>query len=253
VSLGQIVDNMADRRPGWSFVQEPANNLQLSFKYLHRRAWNEGKDGLIKQNRWAEGRCTQYLKEVAAFKKKLFLCLYFTGRGTEVGTIKWCNTRHVSRNVFVYHGRLVLVLEYHKARAITNHSFYVARVLPTAVSQVLFRYLAYVRPFVEALSHQTQTQTQTQQRGAAAAAAAGSRAYLFADEEGQPWRTSQLSSAVQQQSQRAGVGRLNFARYRQAALAIAKQHIAPIARPFDPDHPKDDDDPRVSFAHQAGH
>jgi hypothetical protein len=249
-NLSQIIDNMADRRTGWSFLQEPANNLQLSFKHLHRRAWNDGKNGLMKRNRWAESRCAQYIKGVKAFKKKLLLCLHFTGglpgRGTEVATIKWCNTRQVSRNVFVYHGRLILVLEYHKARAITNNSFYVVRVLPKAVSQILFQYLAYVRPFVEALSHQIQRVEGVE------ATIANSRAYLFA-EDGQLFKTSQLSQAVQQQSQYAGVGHLNFARYRQTALAIAKQHIATIARPFDPDHPEDDDDPRLSFARQAGH
>src|SRR3954463_5650442 len=92
VNLSQIVDNMADLRPGWSFLQEPANNLQLSFKHLHRRAWNDGKDGLMKRNRWAESRCAQYIKQTKAFKKKLLLCLHFTGglpgRGTEVATMK---------------------------------------------------------------------------------------------------------------------------------------------------------------------
>jgi hypothetical protein len=83
-------------------------------------------------------------------------------------------------------------------------------------------------------------------------AVANSRAYLFA-EEGQLFKTGQLSQAVQQQSQHAGIGRLTFACYRQTALAIAKQHIALIAKPFDPDHPEHDDDPRLSFARQAGH
>jgi hypothetical protein len=44
IYLSQIVDNMADRRTGWS-LQEPANDLQFSFKHLHRRAWNDGKNG----------------------------------------------------------------------------------------------------------------------------------------------------------------------------------------------------------------
>ena len=197
-NLSQIVDNMADRRTGWSFLQEPANDLQLSFKHLYRRAWNDGKNGLMKRNRWAESRCVQYIKGVNTFKKKLLLCIHFTGglpgRGTEVATIKWCNTRQVSRNVFIYHGRLIVVLEYHKARAITNNSFYVVRVLPRLVSQMLFQYLTYVRPFIEALSHQIQRAEGVE------ATAANSRAYLFA-QGGQLFKTSQLSQAVQQQSQ----------------------------------------------------
>jgi hypothetical protein len=70
------------------------------------------------------------------------------------------------------------------------------------------------------------------------------RAYLFAEEH-QLYNTSHLSRAIQEQSRTAGLTLLTFARNRQAALAIAK--------PFDPDYSEQGDNPRLSFAGQAGH
>ena len=59
------------------------------------------------------------------------------------------------RNVIVQHGQLLIVVEYQKAQRATHNAFHVVRALPPAVGQLLFRYLAFVRPFTEALSHQT--------------------------------------------------------------------------------------------------
>ena len=58
------------------------------------------------------------------------------------------------RSVFVLHALLLIVLEYQKAQYSTNRAFYIVRALPLVVSQLLFCYLAFVRPFAEALSHQ---------------------------------------------------------------------------------------------------
>jgi hypothetical protein len=112
------------------------------------------------RQRWVPSQAAKYLQQVAAFQQQLLLCIHFTGgmpgRGTEIGTMKWCNTRTTMRNVFVLHALLLIVLEYQKAQYSTHRAFYVVRALPPAVSQLLFRYLAFVRPFAEAeaLSHQ---------------------------------------------------------------------------------------------------
>ena len=73
------------------------------------------------------------------------------GRSPEVTTIKYQNSRQVMQNVFVHNGRLAIITEYHKARSHTNHAFYVVRVLPQLVSEIIFQYLAYVRPFTNSL------------------------------------------------------------------------------------------------------
>ena len=150
-----IRDNMTENQPGWSFVKDPENHLQHSFRHLQRRAF--APEHLAAKGRWSLPRCQAYLSRVEELKKQLLVYIHLTrglpGRGTEVTTIKWCNTRQTMRNIFVCHGQLMVVIEYNKNRASTNNSFYVARILPSLVSQILFQYLAYVRPFCDALVH----------------------------------------------------------------------------------------------------
>jgi hypothetical protein len=116
----------------------------------------------MKCKKWCQLRCQTYLARVDVLIKQILVCVHSTGglpgRGTEVTTIKWCNTRQVMRNIFVYDGRLITVIEYNKTRASTNNSFYIVRVLPLVVSKILFQYIAYVRPFCEALVHQLKLQ-----------------------------------------------------------------------------------------------
>jgi hypothetical protein len=160
LDLLEIRDHMTENQPGWLFLRDPRNGLQHSFRHLQRQAFT--KERLMKGKKWCLPRCQEYLARVDALRKQILVCVHFTGglpgRGTEVTTIKWCNTRQVMRNVFVYNGRLITVLEYNKTRSSTNNSFYIVRVLPLVVSKILFQDIAYVRPFCEALVHQLKLQ-----------------------------------------------------------------------------------------------
>ena len=40
VNLHEIKDKLTSYRPGYSFLAEPENNLQMSFKHLYRRAFS---------------------------------------------------------------------------------------------------------------------------------------------------------------------------------------------------------------------
>src|SRR5579871_1432435 len=108
------------------------------------------------QQHWVPSRVVKYLGQVAAFQRALLLCVHFTGgmpgRATEIATIRWCNTRTAMRNVFIQHGRLLIIIEYQKAQRTTHQAFYVVRALPPAVGQLLYSYLAFVRPFAAALA-----------------------------------------------------------------------------------------------------
>jgi hypothetical protein len=145
------------------------------------------------------------------------------------------------RNIFVYNGRLITVIEYNKTRASTNNSFYIVRVLPLVVSKILFQYIAYVRPFCEALVHQLKLQ-----RSKVPAY------YLFASRD-YVYSSDILSRAINRQSRAATAGSLSIATYRQGAVAIAKQHIVQIAKNFDLEHSISDRDPLLGIARQSGH
>ena len=241
--LHSIQDSLVQNQPGWSFLRDPSNGLQNSFRHLQRRAFTSKE--LAVGNRWSLPQCRTYLSRVEDLKKQLLVCLHFTsglpGRGTEITTIKWCNTRQSLRNVFVHNGRLVIVIEYNKTRASTNHSFYIVRMLPLMVSEMLFVYLAYIRPFCDALVHQLKLEQNKL-----------SDHYLFASSD-RIYSSDTLSKAIQKESTEAGASSLTIATYRQAALAIAKEHIKEIHKPFSLACPLNHSNAHVSIAQQSGH
>jgi hypothetical protein len=173
----------------------------------------------------------KYLQQVAAFQPLLLLCIHFTrgmpGQGTEMGTIRWCNTRTAMRSVFVQHGILLIIIEYQKAQRTTNRAFYVVQALPPAVGQLLFRYLAFVRTFAKALSHQTNQLGGTHVK---------SGPYIFTTSSGVPFDATQLTAIMKKWLERTCLAVLTMASYQQAVLAIAKLYIATISQPFDAQH-----------------
>ena len=136
----------------------------------------------------------KYLQQVRVFQPLLLLCIHFTGgmpgRGTEIGTLKWCNTRTSMRNVFVLHGQLLVIVEYQKAQRTTNKAYYVVRALPPLVSQLLFYYLAFVRPFAEFLSYQTSQLFSKE----------SSMPYIFTTSSGAPFQADQLTAILKKHS-----------------------------------------------------
>jgi hypothetical protein len=134
IDLRAIQDSMVNNQVGWSFLSEPANGLQRSFQHLQQRAWQDKPSALMARQRWVPSRVAKYLQQVTAFKPLLLLCIHFTGgmpgRGTEIGTIRWCNTQTAIRSVFVQHGQLLIIIEYTKTQRTTHKAFYVVRALP---------------------------------------------------------------------------------------------------------------------------
>ena len=118
------------------------------------------------------------------------------------------------------------------------------RALPPVVSQLLFRYLAFVRPFAEALSHQVN------QLGSGKPE---SVPYIFATPSGAPFQTSQMTAALKKHSERTCSATLTVASYRQTVLAIAKQYIVPMAHPFDARKPEQISQIWQDIAWQAAH
>jgi len=88
--LSVIVDDLIEDRLGWSFLKDPKNGLQYSFRHLYRRAFVP--EALIKDRKWSMSRCQKYLSRVEELKRQLLVCIHFTaglpGRGTEITIIK---------------------------------------------------------------------------------------------------------------------------------------------------------------------
>jgi hypothetical protein len=103
IDLQVIQDSLIEDQPGWSFLSSPANNLQYSFQHLQQLAWrgSTSNPGLQAQGRWVPSNVARYLRQVAMFQPLLLLYIHFTGgmpgRATEIGTIRWCNTKYAER------------------------------------------------------------------------------------------------------------------------------------------------------------
>ncbi len=186
-------------------------------------------------NQWSRPRLRKYLQLATTFSRLLLVCVHFSGgmpgRAPEVTTIRYQNSRQVMRNVFVYNGRLATITEYQKARSRTNHAFYVVRVLPQLVSKILFQYLAYIRPFTNSLTHE-EPQPRPFVTEHASASSRMDSPLAFPAEKGEPWSSDQMTAAIKEQAQKTCKAPLGIATYRQVIIAIAKRHVANIAKPF---------------------
>lgn len=243
--LRDLKDNMSTHRPGHSFLSEPSNQLQNSFRMLSRRAFSKEHGFALK----GEGRlkALKYLKMRDRLVKYLFAAIHLTSgmpaRGQELRVIRWADTSAVPRNIFIYRGHIVLVFQYNKATTNSNNSFYIVRV-PCPILQIaLFHYLAYVRPFSDFLSRQLKiVQSPT------------TNPHLFTS-HGDPvacYSREACTKSVRDCTPECPI-KLNLRLYRQIAISIAKKHIPALIQPFDANTPNDYTGFLNLLSYQTGH
>ncbi|OWY53993.1 hypothetical protein AALT_g11700 [Alternaria alternata] len=155
LDLGTIKEDLSRHRPGFSFLQEPANQLQSSFKHLSRPAFSENGKGFALRGKGRE-QTTAYLKKCNSVVLLFFSSIHvFSGvpaRGEEPRVLRWADTAAVQRNIFVCQGRILLFFSYNKASQNSNNLFFVVRVPCALIEKCLFLYLVYIRPFNDFLS-----------------------------------------------------------------------------------------------------
>jgi hypothetical protein len=137
-------------------------------------------------------------------------------------SIKWRNGPHSRRNVYIYGGALLILIQYHKARTSTNRSFWVARFLPQALREILFTYLVYLRPLLEEIRDQLFPRKPLQTD------------LLYTDllRPVKPsWSSSQVTKSLWVSSKDASM-HFTLSNYRHVVTGIVRQHIKPIATPF---------------------
>ncbi|RYO95418.1 hypothetical protein DL764_007702 [Monosporascus ibericus] len=251
LSLRSLVDNPAERTPGWSFVGHPANIL------LHgRERWlldrvldNEWlrKDFLNVPGRpqWRHHAVRQYLLAVEEYLGRLLLLVHMTGgqpaRGTELLTIQYCNPLHGQgqRNIFLENGLVSFVTYYHKGYSVTGSTKIIHRYLPIEVSELLVYYIWLVVPFLTQLAKLAKLPGLKRLK----------TPYLFGDLvftgrlgesttgrcrptetttqiiEDQPWPSSKLSSLLSQEFLHLANAKVNVQIWRHIAIAISRRHL----------------------------
>jgi antitoxin component of RelBE/YafQ-DinJ toxin-antitoxin module len=247
VDLNTLKEDLSKHRPGYSFLQEPVNQLQTSFKHLSRRAFSSEGKGFSLRGKGRE-KAMSYLKRCNDMVAVLFSSIHVTSgmpaRGEELRVLRWADTAAVQRNIFICQGRILLVFAYNKASQNSNNSFFVVRVPCALVERCLFLYLAYIRPFSDFLSRQLNLVN----------ASVPTNPHLFTayDTPLSCFNSSACSKLLQQSTPECPI-LLRFQIYRQIAVAISKKHLPDIVQPFDPHTRRGHDGLLRLLSFQTGH
>lgn len=244
-NLRGIRDNLANRRPGYSFILDPANHLQSSFRALSRRAFSE--IGQLSLRGAGRVRAQQYLRGQDRLVRHLFAIIHLTSgmpaRAEELRMIRWANTPAALRNIFIYNGKIILVFSYNKAGTNHNNSFYIVRRPCPAVEKMLFLYLVHVRPFCDFLAGELRGRPCIEPNR-----------HLFAQRESESacFKPSDCLKSFQEATSDSPIT-WNLRCYRHIAIAISKRHIPLLVQPFNPHVPQDYDGFLSLLAFQTGH
>jgi hypothetical protein len=251
--LRTLRDRLSTATAGYSFVSDPANGISNAYLELLTKACLSPVNllTLIGKNEcssWDKKAVCSYIDaHNDLLRMILLLCHLSSGqcaRATELLTIQHGNTASQLRGICLYGGRLCLVTRHHKTRITTNNEFYVVRFLPHQVTDIMYRYLVYIRPLTYMLlrvcfvNHTTAPLLFTP---------AGTKS---------AWTTSVLTRELQQLSQATpGISiKIGVQLYRQLSIAITERHVRDISESFNR-HSRHAvyGDADTAYAWQSGH
>jgi hypothetical protein len=248
IDVSAIRDDLTCRKAGWSFIDKIENNLTDIWKTLLYRLQKSSFRGtaFTKSGHWNTETCHKYLSAGIELNKSAFAAIHFKaslpGRGTEVTSIRYLNSKLSIRNVFFYDGRIIIIISYNKARASNHYAFYIVRYVPVDLSLSLLKYLAIVRPVWEFLASKMHTIRHD------------SREFFFLDPNGRRKHlSSEQASGILRSRTRDLVTPWTLSLYRQAALAIAKRYLTKLVEKSNFYYPSSAADPMRMFAAGAGH
>jgi hypothetical protein len=228
IDLTLIHDDLTCRIPGWSFLNHPKNNLTFEYKSLLRRAWTSSFRGspFVKKGHWLLPTCSAYLQAGTEVEKQLWSAIHLTaglpGRGSEICSIRLHNTALAIRHIFIRGGQILVIISYNKARTSNNYAFYIVRYLPLPLGLSVFKYIVYVRPFLDFLANQLHLPQYQHNE------------FFFPDpnHKKQHLSSEQASKILRSLTQDLTTP-WNLSLYRQASLAIAKRYISDLLKKHD--------------------
>jgi hypothetical protein len=126
VDLNTVQDNPNDDHIGHYFVLDKEDAMtdarRRMLDCLQRR--NELSQWQYRDGSWNCGKVVEYERMVDEFLSVLAILTNVTcgvaGRGTEMLSIRYCNTRELDRNVFVEDGQIMVVTQYYKSMAMMD-------------------------------------------------------------------------------------------------------------------------------------
>jgi hypothetical protein len=121
LDLKKIKDRMSNHESGYSFVQDPCNNLRSEYlKLSSRAACLDLIDGLMSGERRNFDALRRYLKEESSLLlhifQLLFLCAGQCPKIPELSSLECHNGPSTTRGVYVHDGHVVYITRHSKAR-----------------------------------------------------------------------------------------------------------------------------------------
>ena len=247
VDLTRYQDDLVNRRPGFSFLAHPPNDLSDTFRVLSARAFR-CTNAFNFQKRAGQQKIHQYLRDCDKLIRALYGAIHLTSgmpaRSTELRLLRWANTATVRRNIYIHQGQVILIFSYNKATTNHNNAFYVVRSPCPAVQESLFLYLAYIRPFRDFLCRHIGLVAKDEPTSS----------FLFSSVKTPTscFSASVCSSSLHESTSKSPV-KLGIASYRQLAVSVAKRHLVSLTKNFDPHIPHDENGILRTMSWQAGH
>lgn len=189
----------------------------------------------------------RYLEEEENLLLQLMLILYLCGgqapRATELFSIEHCNGPATPRGLYTHRGAICFVTRHSKARHSTNQEFQAARYLPRRESDLVLKYLVYIRPFIEMLN-----------RECFGSKKGRSLFFSWSNDPERPWTVEVLTKALKKLSTAVCGTPFGVQVYRQLSIAVTEKHVKCISRPFDRNDDKSVDAAiEVAYAWQSGY
>ncbi|EGU73397.1 hypothetical protein FOXB_16094, partial [Fusarium oxysporum f. sp. conglutinans Fo5176] len=223
INLSNITDDMTNNKEGFSFVLHPKNKLDTAYLELLHRTSRAHRNSLVHGGNWDWNAIFQYFKRDEALLSAILGGMFCTGgqlpRCTEVLSLLCCNGELQPRGIYVYDRSMIYITRHHKAKKATNREFIVARFLPAQLGHILYKYLVYIRPFINMLHRERWSGTSSE---------AAESPLLFRERaalSSRSWQTGRLTSILKGTTSLVWGEPVNSRQFRQICIGITEKHV----------------------------
>jgi hypothetical protein len=156
------------------------------------------------------------------------------------------NGPSTKRGIYVWNGFVVYLTRHHKAKRSNNREFYVVRFLPARLGHIMYKYLVYIRPFLDMLQRKRDSYFKE---------VVPTRLLFRSGRDlDRPWGSSRVTAILRKATTEVWGLPANSQLYRQLTIGITEKHVQEVHKPF---NRFDDVGARanwnVAFAWQSGH
>jgi hypothetical protein len=151
--LESIKDDLTNSQPSFSFVSHPKNGLEKAYLLLSAKVCISQSNPLSRGGRWNSKAIFLYMKKEESLREMFGLLKLGAAGGPPCGPdllhLRYVNHETAERGIYMYNGSMIYLIRSHKAKRSTNREFFVARFLLVQLGHLLYKYLVYIRLFID--------------------------------------------------------------------------------------------------------